>query len=563
MSTRLFSRMNRHPAQHTRQPDSAYHSLPPALRAQLDSVSKKASQVRWALAACWLVGGFSVLLTLQAVLDWWLDLSKGIRTGLLFLDLAAAAGLLWFFVWRKRRLAVESAALLAERKWTDFKSGLISAVQFARDPTPKTPLVADLTEQMSQMAAGRQLSEAVPTAHLRRPMWIAGSLVLVALLAFVAAWPASPVMLRRIALQNIPLPTRTTVLPVSGSFEVQAGSSATLSARAEGLIPNTGRVEVYYPGKPAIIIPLAASTDDPALFSTTLENIQQSFTYRIYLNDGRSPEETVRMVQAPALDSVTFELFYPAYTNIDPTEMSAESLDLLAGSTLRITGSANCPLRSAHLSLSGSDKTVPLKLGANTREFSGTLQIPAADLTGFSVVLENRQGVASLNNTLYKIRILPDTPPVITMDPDTTRRRTLVTSSKPALRFDVRDDFKVSEITLCCQPDGSGDKILRIPLPLPTPMGSVRFDELLEDPASKLPWKEGKTLTWWIEARDNNDVPGPGITCSDASEWVIISKEAKQREIQERLKSSSRSLNELSKKQDDLRKEVGNILKKP
>jgi hypothetical protein len=555
--------MNRQPAHHTSRPDSACRSLPTALCAQLDSVSKKSSQVRWALAACWLAGGFSVLLTLQAGLDWWLDLSQGIRTGFLSFDLAAAAGLLWFFVWRHRQLSIESAALLAERKWTDFKSGLISAVQFARDPSLKPPLVADLTEQMSQMAAGRRLSEAVPTAHLRRPLWIAGGLVLVALLALLAVWPSSPILIRRIALQNIPLPTRTTVLPVSGSFEVQAGSSATLSARAEGLIPRNGRVEVYYPGKLAIIIPLVASMADPSLFSTTLENIQQPFTYRIYLNDGRSPVETVHIIEAPALDSVAFEQSYPAYTNIDPIAMSAGGLDLLAGSTLRITGRANGPLRSAHLSLSGSDKTVPLNLGANTREFSGTLQIPATDLAGFSVVLENSQGVASLNNTLYKIRILPDTPPVITMDPDTAGKRTLVTSSKPTLRFDVRDDFKVSEITLCWQPNGSGDKILRIPLPLPLPMGSVRFDEVLEDPASKLPWKEGNTLTWWIEARDNNNATGPGIARSNAGEWVIISKEAKQREIQERLESSSRSLEELSKKQDDLRKEVGNILKKP
>lgn len=555
--------MKRQPAHHTRWPDSAYRSLPPALRAQLDSVSKHSSRVRWALAACCLAGGFSVLLSLQAGLDWWLDLSHGIRTAVLCFDLAAAAGLLWFFGWRHRQLPVESAALLAERKWPGFKSGLISAVQFARDPAPKNRLVADLTEQMARIAAGKRLSEAVPTAHLRRPLWIAGGLVLVALLAFVAAWPTSPVLLRRIALQNIPIPTLTTVLPVSGSFEVQAGSSATLSARAAGLIPHTGRVEVYYTGKLPIIIPLVPSTVDPSLFSTTVENIQQPFTYRIYLNDGRSPEETVRIIEAPALDSVAFELSYPAYTNIEPTAMSAGDLDLLAGSTLRITGRANRPLRSAHLSLSGSDKTVPLKLGANTREFSGTLNIPATDLAGFSVVLENRRGVASLNNTLYKIRILPDTQPVITMDPDTTGKRTLVTSSKPVLRFDVRDDFKVSKITLCCQPDGSGDKILRIPLPLPTPMGSVRYDEALEYPASKLPWKEGNTLTWWIEAHDNNDVTGPGIARSNAGEWVIISKEAKQREIQERLESSSRSLEELSKKQDDLRGEVNNILKKP
>jgi hypothetical protein len=563
MSPRLFFRTNRQAALHTRRPASAYRSLPPALRAQLDSVSKKSSQVQWTLAACWLAGGFSVLLTLQAGLDWWLDLSQEIRTGFLSFDLTAAAGLLCFFVWRNRRLPVESAALLAERKWADFNSGLISAVQFAREPSELTPLVAELTEQMSLMAARRRLSEAVPTAHLRLPLWIAGSLVLVAILAFVAAWPASPLLLRRIALQNIPFPTRTTVLPVSGSFGLQAGSSATLSARAEGLIPRAGRVEVYYPGKLAILIPLVASTLDPALFSTTLENIQQPFSYRIYLNDGRSPEETVHIIKAPALDSVAFEQFYPAYTNIDPTAMSAGGLDLLAGSTLRITGRANGPLRSAHLSLSGSDKIAPLNLSANTQEFSGTLTIPATELAGFSVVLENNQGVASLNNTLYKIRILPDTPPVITMDPDTTGRRTLVTSSKPVLRFDVSDDFKVSEITLCCQPDDSGDKILRIPLLLPVPMGSVRFDEAIEDPASKLPWKEGNTLTWWIEARDNNDITGPGIARSNAGEWVIISKEAKQREIQERLERSARSLEDLSKKQDELRGEVGNILKKP
>lgn len=563
MKARPFFRTNRGRARRRPPHDSAYRSLPTALRAQLAAVSKKSARVRWSLAACWLAGIFSVALTLQAGLDWWRDLSLSARALLLAFDLAVAAGLLGFFGWCHRRLPVESAALLAERKWPDFKSGLISAVQFARDPAARTPLVADLTAQMSRMAAGRRLSDAVPTAHLRRPLWIAGGLMLAALLAFAAAWPASPVLLRRIALQSIPLPTRTTVLPVSGSFEVETGSRAFLAARAAGVIPRSGRAEVYYPGKPAIIIPLVASSAEPDLFSTALENIQQPFTYRIFLNDGRSPEESVRIIKAPALDSVAFEQSYPTYTNIEPSPRSAGDLDLLAGSTLRISGRANQPLRSAHLALSGSDKTAPLKVAADGREISGNLNIPADGLDGFLIVLENRSGASSQNNTLYKIRIIPDAPPVIAVDPESAGRRTLVTSSKPALKFVVRDDFKVSEVTLCCQPDDAEDKVFRIPLPLAFPAGSVRFDEVLKDPASKLRWKEGRTFTWWIEARDNNTVTGPGIARSNTGEWVIISKDAKQKELQERIQSSARTLEELSKKQEDLRGDVGNILKKP
>ena len=54
-----------------------------------------------------------------------------------------------------------------------------------------------------------------------------------------------------------------------------------------------------------------------------------------------------------------------------------------------------------------------------------------------------------------------------------------------------------------------------------------------------------------------------GIARSNTGEWVIISKDAKQKELQERIQSSARTLEELSKKQEDLRGDVGNILKKP
>ncbi len=74
-------------------------------------------------------------------------------------------------------------------------------------------------------------------------------------------------------------------------------------------------------------------------------------------------------------------------------------------------------------------------------------------------------------------------------------------------------------------------------------------------------WKEGNTFYYWIEAVDNNNVTGPGVTHTAEREWSVVSLKTKRDELTETLRKSADSIENLSRSQEELRSRVGNLLK--
>lgn len=540
-------------------PDSAYVHLPDELRGALGRIARRATLGRWAQGGCVVVIAFTLLLPLQAAWDWAASLPRGTRALLLGLDLALLTGAAWHFGWRavRRRPGLEACALRAERRWPQFRSALISAVQFARgEPDALKTRVAAET---ARLAASLRMEEAVSLRHLRRPAFAAGLLLLLNLGAFILTWPTSGALLARMALREVPLPTDTRIVSVTGDLVFSAGDAVEIAARVAGVLPASGRIQIDSPGRPRRILSLQSTPAAPEAFAIVLDNVQEPFTYRVFLNDARSATFSARRTIPPVLASVTFTQHYPPYTRLDPVPRLPGNLELLAGSRLEIEGTASQPLRAARVEIPGRSP-VPLRVQGAT--FSGPLPIPAEPIEGFSLVLENHDGASSVRNTLYRVQTIPDAPPQITWAADEPERRTLVPDSKPALRFTARDDFRVSTVEFVAVPDGDDTRTVRVPLRLAAPTPAAEIEEILQDPGKLLPWRVGTSVNYWIEARDNNNVTGPGFTRSAVREWILVSPEAKRRELEERLDRIARSLQELSTLQSSLREETGNLLKR-
>jgi hypothetical protein len=535
-------------------------TLPDDLRRQLARLAGKALRVEWALGWRLLVILVCALLVLQLGADWFLDLNRRVRGAFLVVDVLLLGALLWWFGIRPwlRRLSQEQAALRAERHWPRLRSSVISAVQLSQAADGSPTLVAQLLKQVANTVHGMDFREAIPTKHLSRPLWIAAGLAALTALGLALGWPSTGVLLRRAALANIPLPTQTIVVPISGNLTVTPGTDVELAARAQGIIPRSGRVEITYAGQKPLVLTLSPTPADPALFATILPNVQQPFKYRIFLNDGRSEEFAVRIIHAPVLESVGFEQVYPKYTGLEATQHTAGNLNLLAGGTLKISAKADQPLAGARLVLTPPGEA-PLKLEGD-RAISGELPIPAKDLESFMIVLTSKEGTESVNNTVYKVDLTPDAPPTVAYTGNQPDFLTVVAATQPQLSYDVRDDFAIKDLTLCVRTDEEAEKIVRLPMPLRDQgSGRATLEAALTNPGEKLPWKEGVTLTYWLEATDNNDVTGPGIGKSPERQWAIISLEAKRRELAEKLSNSASGIRNLARTQKELSETVEKI----
>ncbi len=543
--------------------------LPGAVQRQLHALATRELRLGWLEGMLWLLVAACVLAPAQGLADWLFDLPWRTRALLMLADLAVAGGLVFQFgirVWRKR-LTPEEAALRAEVRWPAFRTSLISAVQLSRRPEGSPLMVQALISQVATRAATVDFRVAVDSSRVRKIAIAAGALLL--LVAALAWWtaPKSLVLGERILLGTIPLPTETIVVPVTGDIAIQPGQTIDLAARASGVVPRAGRVEIAYPAQPIQVISVNPRPATPDLFSLTLPNLQQPFTYRFYLNDGRGAEFKVSVIQGPILESAAFQQAYPAYTGLPSAAQAAGDLTLLAGSELHIQARASQPLASAQIVLQGLNQTVAMAVGADGQSLAGDLPVRSAKVTGFSIHLRNRDGIESQGDTLYHVEVTPDAPPVITIASGQPQSETFVATVYPRLRFSVHDDFQVKQVFLCCgaageTPDSADQShLLRIPLDVPPQAAALDFDYEWVPAAGSALWKEGASFNYWIEAVDNNNVTGPGISRTAVRQWQVVSTDAKRQELADKMRKQADALGDLSQRQEQLRAQIGDTLK--
>ena len=534
-------------------PDAHYLHLPVAVRTKLVRLARRILLEQWLRGLCWLVGTWAVLLPVQGLWDWLVDLPVAARGALLLLDLLIAGGLAWVFWITPRRPGLEECALRVERHFTDVRSALISAVQFS--PRPPEPIIGVLLEQVEKSTASRSFSEVAPLSKLRRHAWVAGTLLALQVALFPLTQPASGILFRRLLLGNQPLPATTTLVFVTGDAEVIAGEEVRIEARATGRLPLSGRLDLQRPGAPPLVLPLVRSATAPDTYAAAIQNTQESFTYRVQVKGAVSPPYAIKVVRPPALATVQFTQRYPGYTAKAPAAMEPGNLALYAGSRLQIAATATKPLRAARLVMPDRE---PIPLAVTGDSCQGEIPVPATGLDGFSIALEDTDGVRSRNDTRFRVRIVPDEPPRIDWKPGGFDRRALLVEARPALAFTVSDDFLVTSVDLVAFVS-PGMREIRIPMNIPRPATGYTFDEIIEQPGALFPWEGGAIISYWIEAKDNNNVTGPGVGRSAIREWTIFTREQKREEMQQQLREEARRIKELADRQKALREEVGKV----
>jgi len=309
--------------------------------------------------------------------------------------------------------------------------------------------------------------------------------------------------------------------------------------------------------------------DQPATFSFTVHNVQKTFKYRFTLNDGRGEEYIVQAKVPPALASLECTQVFPAYTRIAPRKLPPTELSLLAGSHLQVTARATAALKSATVIEQGISSSIPMTLADHGQSAAVDIPIPAKGLTGFSIHLMDADGVASVNDTVYPVQIVPDHPPLVKIVEPADDNETVTPVAKPVIVFDASDDYGLSQLsfnyelvppTVAGAETPTNSPAQRVPIQIPPDKKGTRYEFALDVAAQAPAWQIGWTVRYWIEAVDNNTVTGPGITRTDPKQFSVVTPEAKQAEIAARVKQAAADLKSLSETQEEVSRAVGQAL---
>lgn len=537
------------------------------LHARVHAVRTKRVLVTVATGAALALAVFVVVFGVEMIADWLFELSWPVRCAVLILNLGAEFFVSWRFAIQPylHRPNDDSIALQIERAMPEFRSRFIASIQLARlgESGVSEALVKALLAETAAMAARLDFRSVVKMKRLHRAAAITAGMFVVAVSMFAWSGHASVTLIKRSFLSHDAVPRKTQIGSITGDTTVGLGDDLKIEVTAQGVIPSSGQLVVKSASGLTHEFSLEA---DPAVrgrFSRMLKSVQEPLTYSVQLGDSTTQFYQINALPRPAIVSLECEQVCPAYTKLGSVRRTPGDLTLLAGSRLNLKVKASRNIKEAEVFLAGVETKIPLSVNPlNRSELTGTVPIPAKDLTGFSIHLVDDHGIASRDPATYRIDLVPDKPPTVKITFPNRREELITSQGSMLIGFEASDDFGIAKATLHYAVNGeSGGSEKTVELDLAGQRGKT-LDRRFE-------WKIGalnprppidSTLDYWFEVSDTNDVTGPGTAASEHFQAKIVSTEDKLADLSNRLMNSLGGLDEIATNQEQLNQKLGTVI---
>ena len=417
----------------------------------------------------------------------------------------AAAALAAGFVQVRRILKsptrVEDAARDVEAGQKGLGNEVVTAAEYLsgrRRPSNDTEAV--IAAALSRRAA-RHVAEGTPD-YRRRLAWPALAAMGAALLSlalFVGLAPAAWISLVRAAVPWSRA-SHTRIVPGLGSGEFPVGLALVVTNRIEGRMPRTAAWQQREaPGAPWQSVTLTV-TNGVARHAFT---VQRNVEWRLRAGDGVTDVFRLDAYTPPTATNFHVRQTPPSYTRLPSVVRQVPDIAAVRGTRAQWSLVANVPLSAASLRLTNG-VVIPLRRDDDHR---WSTEITVLTNTAFAIVLADASGRTGLDTGLRRIRALADAPPSIEVTRPGRDIRARPADVVP-LEMVASDDFGVARVELVYHKLGGPEQ--RVPVP----MGAIQDGKI----PARLAWalapiraKEFEVVAYHAEARDANDVDGPGV----------------------------------------------------
>lgn len=585
------------------------------LSSKIATVRRKHAVVATSTGLTAAIGATVLCLAIGMMLDWWLNLSVTWRAAFLAIDLAVLVWILLYAILGPILYGPDEdeIALMVEDSEPAFRTRLIASVQLSRPnaiPAGASKALANaMIAQAESLAGPMDFARVIKTDSLVK-------IVIISLLILIAgfgsyAWggDTSRDLLKRAFLSNTPVPRKTRVLAITTDLRVARGDSVELLALADGIIPETGRAYIKTEGgrkqdfildrvkiDPVKLDLMLQTIGDPKrdpedakkvaaklnylkdtapVFGVNIENVQESFSYYVKLNDGEGQEFKVTVLPRPAVTKIEAKQVYPSYTKRGIENRSLGDLALLQGSKLQLSIWVSKTLQDpterdrtpniAHLI--GSNKDIPLALSpTDPKLLTGEIDLPAGT-TGFAIHVTDTDGLKSKDPAVYRIDLVPDKNPLVRIIQPNRKEVLAVRNARQQIIFEATDDFAIGKVALKYKVDDDqmGEQTIPLDLKGATPKNMRgehlwMLQEVKFTPTPEKPTLEGRVIEYWVEVIDTNDLSGPGKGASEHNMIRIGTEEEVKNAIRARLADLGSTLRNTADDQEGLANKVQTIL---
>jgi hypothetical protein len=516
-------------------PRSAFDGVSDKLTRPLAAVAARRFKVDLSVAVCkTLCASLLILLICSECLGNLPSLWMPVRVALALLAwvLIVTAGIR-FLLPAIRRWSLSRAAMHIEQDRPHLHERLSSAIELSAQTDPAMAgsrgLIAQLFREAETEAASVRASEIVSTEPIVRwALLLAPVLIAWMTLAAVPAtsqatlgglyhillpWRSLPMFLSRIAVT----PGDVTLiqgdsLDVTVHLSYQAGDvrSATLVRKSDDTHSQSDPMEQI----------------DGRDYRLHIDNLQQSFTYRVQTPRGNSGWFTATVHPRPRILSLDVHCDPPAYTGISPSTLlgSDGAIEAVVGThaTIMIHTALPIAIDKSAILLDGAGAAatpLPLRVTDPTKtDYAANLLVKSSG--EYHIQLINEFGVGN-DDQPHRVVAIPDQPPTIVIT--SPQAETMVSPDDVvAVKFIARDDFGISKIEALVQVDDQ--PLQTIPLNYKTDdkrevIGSplmLSVPEIVKTAGNE----KIQNIFYQLKVTDNRD-PDPQVTLSNRQSLKI------------------------------------------
>lgn len=503
---------------------------PTALHACLDTVwrrTQKKHLYAGLLAMCvWAIPIFLI----GVLVDRHAFLPAAGRWVILFVLLGVSLYQAWWHGWRHlHRFDAMRSALQIENHQGGLDSLMVTAVQFRESgatPGTSSSLWQASLRKAEQAATGLRVAEIVNCASLKRPLRVAGLLVLaIGVFAMINA-PFLAAGLARIFAPwtTVSYPTKTRIDLGGRTLIVKEGDAAKIEARLSGVVPGTAEFELLTgggrPKKTGVEV-------RDGLVTYAIGSASRDFRYRIKAGDARSDWHDVRVIPAPRIDDVKVLLDYPAYLEKPQETVEALTLTVPEGTRVKWHLSLDRPIRTAVLNRDGQEP-LELEVGGDGRGLVIDELVQASRAYSFSWVDKNHG--FEFTSPRYHMQVASDQAPRVEL---VSPESNVVAMLGRRLDLTVRaqDDHGIGSATITHRVNLRPEKTVPLTKPLRNGGGEQKvgwdYREELKD------LKIGDTVSFVVEVADRH--PAPHLARTETRRITFLSREDYLAQIERKL----------------------------
>jgi hypothetical protein len=426
------------------------HDYPGVLKKAL--VSFAYQRALWRSVACLLRGLLLAggILVAVCAFDRFVDVSGVWRlpaTLAFAVILAGTLALILFYFVRSENY--DEVARTLDESGSDRRGSLRSILDFTRRGIHRHFLAEISQAQAVSLWQDRQAGQFISRKHLLKP---AAGLVVLALLiasAFQVESIRAELLLKRFLapLGNHMRPTATWIeVDAAPELNVNGSDPVTIRARVKGrpVAEPTLLARLNKAGGGKTIQKLQPEPD--GRFELTLKDVRESFDYTVTLGKARTAVYRVQVTPRPTIAHVTVEYDYPKYTGLKKkTEtLSGRTITALEGTKIKLDVTCNVPLQKASAVMGEGSSSFVISPKDQQTAF---LRLFVSRNDRLDVQLEGRNGLASLEEAPFNIRVLVDSPPavIITSKLD---ERAYYENEVVEIGYRAQDDIGLTEIGL-------------------------------------------------------------------------------------------------------------------